>query len=75
MKAAELNSDFKLTTGTPYLTLMGELWGVYCEDLEENWLYYTGTTLYIVGAWHWSGVGWLWKQCLIMHTFVEIYND
>ena len=23
---------------TPYLTLSGKLWGVHCENLEENWL-------------------------------------
>ena len=22
---------------TPYLTLTGELWGVFCEELGENW--------------------------------------
>ena len=27
---------------------MGELWGVYCEDLGENWLPYDGTALYCV---------------------------
>ena len=31
MTAAESESDFKLTTDTPYLTLMGELWGVYYQ--------------------------------------------
>ena len=25
---------------------MGELWGVYCEDLGENWPRYNGTALY-----------------------------
>ena len=25
---------------------MGDLWGVFCEDLVENWLRYNGTTLY-----------------------------
>ena len=24
----------------------GELWGVYCEDLGENWPRYNGTALY-----------------------------
>ena len=27
-----------LKRDTPYLALMGELWGVFCEDLAENWL-------------------------------------
>ena len=33
---AESESNFRITTGAPYLALTGELWGVYCEDLEEN---------------------------------------
>ena len=36
----------KVPKDTPYLTLMGELWGVFCEDLEENWLCYNGTPLH-----------------------------
>ena len=31
-------SDFKLTKNTPYLTLTGELWAVYCEHFWELWL-------------------------------------
>ena len=27
---------------------MDKLWGVYCEDLGENWPRYNGTALYIV---------------------------
>ena len=46
MTGAELKSDFKLTTGTPYLALMGELWGVYCEDFVESWPRNNGTALY-----------------------------
>ena len=38
--------EFALTKDTPYLAL-GELWGVYCEDLEENLLRYNGTPLYV----------------------------
>ena len=45
LTAAEHQSDFELTTDTPYLTLTGELWGVTCEDLGENWLCYNSTTL------------------------------
>ena len=33
MTVAELRSDFKLTTDTPYLTLTGEIWGVCCKDI------------------------------------------
>ena len=35
MTATELKLNFKITTDTLYLTLMGELWGVNCEDLGE----------------------------------------
>ena len=34
MTAVEHKSDFELTKDTPYLTLAGELWGVYWENLE-----------------------------------------
>ena len=37
----EHKSDFELTINTPYLALMGELWGVYCEDFEEKLLLYS----------------------------------
>ena len=37
---AKYKSEFEHTKDTPYLTLMGELWGVFCEDFEENWLLY-----------------------------------
>ena len=39
-------SDFRITRDTPYLALTGELWGVFCEDLEENGPGYNGTALY-----------------------------
>ena len=32
----EHKAELVLTKGTPYITLTGELWGVYREDLEEN---------------------------------------
>ena len=41
MTAAERKSDFKLTTDTPSLALEGKLWGVYCENLGENWMNYS----------------------------------
>ena len=31
-----------------YLAIIGELWGVYCEDFGENWPCYNGTALYIL---------------------------
>ena len=33
---AEHNSNIRLTKDTLYLILMGELWGAFCEDFEEN---------------------------------------
>ena len=36
----------KLTRDTPYLTLMGKLWDVYCKDILEIWLRYNGTALH-----------------------------
>ena len=41
-------SEFESTNDTPYLALRDELWGVVCEDFEENWLYYDSTALYHV---------------------------
>ena len=36
IKVAESVLDFRITTDTPYFALTGELWGIYCEDFEEN---------------------------------------
>ena len=36
MTEAEHKLQVKLTKDTTYLTLMVELWGVYCEDLIET---------------------------------------
>ena len=38
-------SEVIFTKDTPYLALTGELWGVFCEDLGENWPRYKGTAL------------------------------
>ena len=46
MTATEHKSYFKLTTDTPYLSLTGELWGVYYDNFKENWPRYNGTALY-----------------------------
>ena len=32
----------------PYFAQTGELWGVFCEYLSENWPRYNGTALYFV---------------------------
>ena len=45
---AERNSDLRFTTHTSYLALTGELSGVFCEDLGENWLRYNGIALYLI---------------------------
>ena len=44
---AKYISKFQHTKNTPYLTPTGKLWGVFCVDLVENWLPYSGTTLYL----------------------------
>ena len=52
---AENGWDIRFTTDTSYLALTGELWGVCCEDLVENWLHYNGTALYMelgIREWH-----------------------
>ena len=41
-----INQEFELTKGTPYLTFTDKLWGVYHEDLGENWPCYCGTVRY-----------------------------
>ena len=47
MTEAEYKSKFGPTKYTTYLTLTGELWGVFCENFGENWLRYNGTALYL----------------------------
>ena len=43
---AEYRLDAVSPKETPYLALTGELWGVFCEYLWENWPRYNGTALY-----------------------------
>ena len=45
MTKTEHESDLKLTTDTTNLVLTGELWGVCCEEIVENWLRYNRTQL------------------------------
>ena len=45
---AEYKSEFEPTKDTPYLVLMGELWGVFCDDFRENLLHYNATALYLL---------------------------
>ena len=42
----EYKSECHITNYTPYQALMGELWGVLCEDSVENLLRYDSTALY-----------------------------
>ena len=44
---AEYQSNAGSTQDTPYLALTGELWGVLCEYLWQNWPRYNGTALYV----------------------------
>ena len=44
---AEYQLDAGSTKDTPYLTLTGELQGVFWEYLWENWLHYNNTALYL----------------------------
>ena len=41
----EHQSDAGSTKDTPYLTLTGELWGVFSEYFWESWQCYNGTAL------------------------------
>ena len=83
MAAAEHKSDFKLTTNIPYLALTGELWGVYCKNLGENWPRYNSTALYYLEYEYlhkksfvykkltiWSGPNIL-NECVPWHTQIE----
>ena len=66
MTVAEIESDIRITTDTPYLALMGEPQSVYCEDLGENWQRYNGRALYLVisGPVHSVVTVVIWKQLL-----------
>ena len=44
MIKAEYKSKCELEY-TPYLALKGELWSVFYEDFQENWLHYNSTAL------------------------------
>ena len=47
---------------------MGELWGVFCEYLWENWLRYNSTELYLI---HWGQVK---HNCIIIGSDNGRYN-
>ena len=66
--AAESEWYFRITTGTPYLTLMGELWGVYCEDFGENWPHCNATALYkLFKSWSWKYHGCWFPDSVLTH--------
>ena len=44
----EYKSEIESTKNTPYLTLTGELWCIFCENLGENLPLYNGTTLHSI---------------------------
>ena len=44
---AEYQLDAVSPKETPYLGLTGELWGLFCEYLWENWPRFNGTALYL----------------------------
>ena len=51
---AEYQSEAESTKDTPYLAQSGELWGVFCEYLWENWPRYSSTTLYFEPEMYWN---------------------
>ena len=59
MTATECKSEFELTTDTPYLTLTGQLWGVYVEYFEE--------IDHVITALHCIEMSWpflsMWRLC------------
>ena len=64
------------TTNITYLALMGELWGVNCEDFGENWQHYNSTALYVIGVISESAIRWIeltipWSPIHVAsHTFI-----
>ena len=34
---AKYKSECEPSKDSPYLALTGELWGVFCENFQENW--------------------------------------
>ena len=49
---AEYQSNARSTKDTPYLTLLGELWDVFCEYFLEDWPRYNGTTCIFIFHYH-----------------------
>ena len=47
---AEYQVGDEFTKDTSHLTLIGELWSIFCEHSWENWTSYNDTTRYIIYA-------------------------
>ena len=65
---------FELTKDTPYLALSGELWSVFYEYYNRNWLWYKGFLLYIpqilplIPASGTTLLNWKWEEKNSDHT-------
>ena len=46
MTEVKYASDFVFTKDTQFRTLTGDLWGVFREDLSENWPRYNSIAQY-----------------------------
>ena len=59
----------------PYLTLTGELWGVFCEYLWENWQHHNRTILYQFSArlcyLQYIGNGHIVLQYIYIYTYIR----
>ena len=53
--APEHKSDSEPTKNTPYFTVMGMLWDVYCEDFSWTWPYYK-----------WHGTVFSWSPAFVV---------
>ena len=71
MTAAEHKVGFKHTKVTPYLTLMGKLWGVFCVHFGENWPSYNGTAPYMYDIYIYIGL--LFQVCIWTQEIPVMY--
>ena len=46
---SDFDTIFEIEIGTPYLTIMGELWSLYCEQFGENCV--TSRLAYTLDVW------------------------
>ena len=76
---------FELTKDTPYLALSGELWSVFYEYFNRNWLCYKGFLLYLSRSVYFLGSHWIsmglpeisrvtWQVCISV-AWQKIYSD